>query len=151
VSTVFDSDSETDTIAAGARLGATLQPGDVVLLTGDLGAGKTAFVRGLAEGLGADPAVVSSPTFTLVQEYRGRALTLFHADLYRLNPGEVDDVALDDLLEGGNAVLAVEWAERWSDAPAHSLRVHLTHSGELHRRIRVDRVPDTAMRPSGRP
>jgi tRNA threonylcarbamoyladenosine biosynthesis protein TsaE len=151
VNIVIDSDSEADTIAAGARLGATLQPGDVVLVSGDLGAGKTVFVRGLAEGLGVDPGMVSSPTFTLVQEYRGRALTLFHADLYRVNPGEVDDVALDDLLEAGNAVLAVEWAERWSDAPAHSVRVHLTHGGELRRRIRVDRAPETAMRPDGRP
>ena len=80
-----------------------------------LGPAKTAFVRGLAVGLGVDPADVSSPTFTLVQEYRGR-LTLQHADLYRLNSAEAADLALDDLLTG-DSLLAVEWAERWEDAP----------------------------------
>ena len=75
--------SEAETAAAGARLAESLQPGDVVLLYGELGAGKTAFTRGLAEGLGVQADEVSSPTFTLIQEYRGR-LTLYHVDLYRL-------------------------------------------------------------------
>ena len=69
----------------------------MILLSGDLGAGKTAFVRGLADGLGIDPAVVSSPTFTLIQEYRGGRLPLHHVDLYRLRPIEVDDLGLDEL------------------------------------------------------
>ena len=73
--------SEAETVAAGRELAAALQPGAVVLLSGDLGAGKTAFVRGLAAGLGIDPDEVSSPTFTLVQEYRGGRLTLYHVDL----------------------------------------------------------------------
>ena len=77
--------SESETAAAGRALAPTLAPGSVVLLFGDLGAGKTAFVRGLAEALGVHRDEVSSPTFTLVQEYRGGRLTLFHADLYRLN------------------------------------------------------------------
>ena len=77
--------SESETAAVGRTLAATLSPGDVVLLHGDLGAGKTAFVRGLAEGLGVHGDEVSSPTFTLVQEYRGGRLTLFHVDLYRLD------------------------------------------------------------------
>ena len=78
---------------------ATLAPGAVVLLYGQLGAGKTAFVRGLARGLGAAADDVSSPTFTIVQEYPARRLTLYHVDLYRLEPAEVDDLGLDELVE----------------------------------------------------
>lgn len=129
--------SESETEQAGARLAGTLQAGDVLLLHGDLGTGKTALVRGLARGLGADPDAVSSPTFTIVQSYRGRALTLVHADLYRLAPAEVDDVALDDLLQG-DAVLAVEWAERWTSPPPGAIVVRLAHEGETTRTIEVD-------------
>ena len=103
--------SESETAALGRELGATLSAGDVVLLVGDLGAGKTAFVRGLAEGLGVHRDEVSSPTFTLVQEYRGGRLPLFHVDLYRLDdPRELDDLGLDEIAEDG--VLAIEWAEK---------------------------------------
>ena len=80
--------AEEDTSAAGERLAKRLSTGDVLLLHGDLGAGKTAFVRGLARGLGAAPEDVTSPTFTIIQEYRGR-VTLQHVDLYRLRPAEV--------------------------------------------------------------
>ena len=103
--------TETDTIEAGRLLGATLTPGTTVLLYGDLGAGKTAFVRGVAEGLGIEPVEVSSPTFTIVQEYRGPRCTLQHVDLYRLSPAEVSDLGLDDLLEEAT-IMAIEWAER---------------------------------------
>ncbi len=103
--------SELETAAAGRTLASRLSSGSVVLLFGDLGAGKTAFVRGLAEGLGVPPDEVSSPTFTLIQEYRGGRLPLFHVDLYRLNdPREIDDLGLDEIAEGG--VLAIEWAEK---------------------------------------
>src|SRR4026209_578244 len=101
--------TESDTIAAGRDLAGTLEPGTTVLLYGDLGAGKTAFVRGLAEGLGLDPEQVSSPTFTIVQEYRGN-VTLQHVDLYRLNPTEVAELALEDL-QDGRTILAIEWPE----------------------------------------
>jgi len=90
----FITTTEAETIAAGRELGRSLAPGTTVLLYGELGAGKTAFVRGLVEGLGLDPEQVSSPTFTIVQEYRGREITLQHVDLYRLNPVEVTDIAL---------------------------------------------------------
>ncbi|HMD34711.1 MAG TPA: tRNA (adenosine(37)-N6)-threonylcarbamoyltransferase complex ATPase subunit type 1 TsaE, partial [Vicinamibacterales bacterium] len=90
--------SESETADVGREMGARLAAGDVILLYGDLGAGKTAFVRGLAEGLGVPPGDVSSPTFTIMQEYRGGRLPLFHVDLYRLNdPREIDDLGLDEI------------------------------------------------------
>jgi tRNA threonylcarbamoyladenosine biosynthesis protein TsaE len=114
--------SEAETTDAGRALGQTLEAGAVVLLSGPLGAGKTAFTRGLAEVLGCDPDDVSSPTFTIVQQYAGR-ITLQHVDLYRLSPEEVDDLALDELIEG--SVMAVEWPDRWRSAPADAVRVRL--------------------------
>ena len=128
-------DTEEETSAAGERLAARIRPGDVVLLYGDLGAGKTAFVRGLARGLGASPDDVSSPTFTLVQEYHGR-VTLHHVDLYRLKPIEVDDLRLDELTSGP-VVVAVEWAERWIDAPDRAWVVRIASEGEDQRRISI--------------
>jgi tRNA threonylcarbamoyladenosine biosynthesis protein TsaE len=103
--------TEHETEAAGHDLARTLRAGDAVLLFGDLGAGKTAFVRGLAAGLGVPGSDVSSPTFTLIQEYRGGRLPLFHVDLYRLDdPREIDDLGLDELARAG--VMAIEWAEK---------------------------------------
>ena len=119
--------TEEETAAVGRALAARLAPGTTVLLFGELGAGKTAFVRGLAEGLGIDPGAVSSPTFTIVQEYRGPALTLQHVDLYRLSPAEVADLALDDLLDGPT-VMAIEWPERLPGPPPPPvIRVALAH------------------------
>ena len=129
------SESEAATEAAGERLGASLAAGDVVLLYGDLGAGKTAFVRGLARGLGADPADVSSPTFTIVQEYAGR-LTLYHVDLYRLEEKEVDDLGLEELVLG-EGVVAIEWAERWRGRPDDVIEVRLEHAGEDERSVKI--------------
>lgn len=98
-----------ETRAIGARLGALLSAGDVVLLQGELGAGKTTFVQGVARGLGYDGAV-SSKSFVLLGEYAGR-VKLYHADLYRLeDPGQVADLALDEISADG--VLVVEWPER---------------------------------------
>jgi tRNA threonylcarbamoyladenosine biosynthesis protein TsaE len=129
--------SETETIDAGRALARDLRADAVVLLSGDLGAGKTAFVRGLAEGLGIDTREVSSPTFTIIQEYRGGRLTLYHVDLYRLAPREVDDLGLDDLtLEGG--VVAVEWPDRWDKAPPDAVHVDLRASGERDRTITIE-------------
>ena len=131
--------SEAETAVAGGALAETLQPNDVVLLTGDLGAGKTAFVRGLAEGLGINPLEVSSPTFTLVQEYRGGRLTLFHVDLYRLQAREVGDLGLDELMSEGG-VIALEWPDRWADAPRDAVRVELRATNENERVIQIDRT-----------
>jgi len=128
--------TEADTVAAGRFLAAKLTPGTTVLLYGDLGAGKTCFVRGLAEGLGIDPDEVSSPTFTIVQEYRGPRLTLQHVDLYRLSPAEVSDLALDDLLNDAT-IMAIEWAERLPrEAVAPVVTVRLSHEAE-RRRIEI--------------
>jgi len=137
---MLETSSEAETEAAGESLGRSLDAGSVVLLYGDLGAGKTAFVRGMARGVGALPDEVSSPTFTLVQEYAGTSLTLYHVDLYRLESAEVDDLGLDDLLDS-RGIVAIEWAERWPGRPRRAIDVQLEESGEGRRRIRVAR-PD---------
>lgn len=128
--------SEEDTSAAGEALGRELKRGDVVLLFGDLGAGKTAFVRGMARGIGANPDEVSSPTFTIVQEYAGRGATLYHVDLYRLEPAEIDDLGLDDLVSG-DGIVAIEWAERWKGRPDDVIEVRLEHAGEDRRSVQI--------------
>ena len=134
---VRETRSELETIEAGRELATRLTPGSVVLLEGTLGAGKTAFVRGLVEGLRGDPDAVSSPTFTIVQEYRG-PVVVQHVDLYRLTPAEVDDLALDDLMD--DAVLAVEWPDRWRRAPPDAVVVTITHTGDDTRRITVSPI-----------
>ena len=134
---IVTSQSEDDTAALGRELAATLSAGDVLLLYGDLGAGKTAFVRGLAEGLGASRDEVSSPTFTLIQEYRGGRLPLFHVDLYRIeDPREFDELGLDEIAEDG--VLAIEWADKYPRPPARAVRVSITHAGESQRTVTVE-------------
>lgn len=120
--------SEDETRAIAAALAATLQPGDVVLLSGDLGAGKTAFVRGLAEGLGLPPNIVTSPTFTLVHEYCGGRLPLVHVDLYRLGTAELAEIGLDDDLAAAG-VVAVEWPERLSRAVPGAIQIHIEDAG----------------------
>jgi tRNA threonylcarbamoyladenosine biosynthesis protein TsaE len=134
---IIDSNSEHETVEAGRALAERLHAGDVVLLYGDLGAGKTAFVRGLARGLGAPDEDVSSPTFTLVQEYRGERLTLFHADLYRLSPAEAADLALHEIGEDG--VLAIEWADRLAGPPSPSVTIRIDTLGTDRRRIAITR------------
>lgn len=131
---------EEETLALAEELAAGFHGGEVVLLTGELGAGKTAFVRGLARGLGADPDEVSSPTFVLLSSYPGR-LTLHHADLYRL-AGDGDEVELGlEELPGSRGVLAVEWAERLERSYwARPVRVHLAHAGDDRRRVNVERA-----------
>lgn len=125
----------------GCALGRLLETGAVLLLTGDLGAGKTAFVRGLAEGLDIDPAEVSSPTFTLVQEYRGGRLPLHHVDLYRLKAAEVDDLGLDDLtLEDG--VTAIEWPDRLPRPFATAIHVTIAHRDGDGRTITFEHLPE---------
>ncbi len=129
--------SERETIEVGRRLGAELAPGSVVLLVGELGTGKTAFVRGLAAGLGADPDDVSSPTFTLVQEYAGR-VRLYHVDLYRVAPNEVEDLGVEQLGEG-EGIVAIEWADRLPRPFPGAVRVAIEDLGDDARRITIVR------------
>ena len=128
--------SEDETGALAAAFAAALPRSAVVLLIGDLGAGKTAFVRGMAVGLGIDPDEVSSPTFTLVQEYRGRGATLHHVDLYRLEGGEVGDLGLDELAAGGG-VVAIEWAEKLPEPIPGAIEVAIADLGGDRREIRI--------------
>lgn len=103
--------NEEETRALGRALAAELAPDGILLLSGDLGAGKTVLARGVAEGLGIDPGEVQSPTFTLIREHRGSRGRLIHVDLYRLDPDEVGPLGLEELL-AGPGVKVVEWAER---------------------------------------
>jgi len=137
---VLMSGSEDATADIGARLGRSLRAGSVVLLEGELGAGKTAFVRGLAAGLGVEDDQVSSPTFTLVQEYRGRLL-LLHADLYRISAAESDELGLDEL--GAQGVLAIEWAEKLTRRPPGAIEVAIEDLGDDQRQITIA-SPDAA-------
>lgn len=123
------------TRAVGARIGATLQPGDCVALFGELGAGKTQLVKGIAGELGIDPREVTSPTFVLHAVHQGR-LALHHLDAYRMKAAsELDDLALVDYLDAGG-VAAIEWADRVRDAlPENRLDVTLEHAGDDRRRI----------------
>jgi tRNA threonylcarbamoyladenosine biosynthesis protein TsaE len=126
--------SEEETQAVARELSATLRAGDVLLVSGDLGAGKTTFVRGLAEGLGINPGEVSSPTFTIVHEYRGNGLTLYHADLYRLERAATDDLGLEEIgVEDG--VLAIEWPDRLSHELPGAKLVRLEVVNDSSRRI----------------
>jgi tRNA threonylcarbamoyladenosine biosynthesis protein TsaE len=126
--------SEDETATVARELAATLRPGDVVLLSGNLGAGKTAFVRGLAAGLGIDPDEVSSPTFTLVHEYRGGRLTLYHVDLYRLDRAATEDLGLEEM-GVADGVLAIEWPDRLTHAMPGSRAVAIEIVDETSRRI----------------
>lgn len=132
----FTTSSEEETLERAARLASELGPGSVLLLSGDLGAGKTTFVRGLAAGLGIDPDEVTSPTFTLVHEYKGGRLPLVHVDLYRLDRADLDDIGIDqDLAAAG--IVAVEWAERLARPVIGAVVVHIKDAGEDRRVIRV--------------
>ncbi|MCC7243123.1 MAG: tRNA (adenosine(37)-N6)-threonylcarbamoyltransferase complex ATPase subunit type 1 TsaE [Acidobacteria bacterium] len=144
----FTSGSEAETRELAARLAASLEPGAVLLLSGDLGAGKTAFVRGLAKGMGIDPDAVTSPTFTLVHEYRGGRLPLIHVDLYRLEVADLDDIGLDEAL-AGEGVVAVEWPERLARPVPGALEIRIQDRGANSRSIALALIPsDSSAIPS---
>ncbi len=135
---IHTSNSEEETRAIASAFARQLQAGTVVLLSGDLGAGKTAFVRGLADGLLIDMDEVTSPTFTLVHEYRGGRLPLIHVDLYRLDRADLDEIGLDEDL-AATGVTAVEWAERMSRAIPGATTVTITDLGGDRRQIVINR------------
>lgn len=140
--------SEEETIALGERLGRALRAGDVVALHGDLGAGKTRFVRGIARGMGLDESGVCSPTFVIVNVYKGAGIpdrALVHVDAFRLS-GEDDLPSLGwDRLTDGNSVVVVEWAERLADSlPARRISVRIDHLGDEMRRITIDKPAEFA-------
>ena len=128
--------SAEETEHLGSLLALQLLPGDVIAYTGDLGAGKTAFTRGLARGLGIDGAV-TSPTYTIVNEYLSGKMPLFHFDMYRLGSSEeLFDIGWEDYLTRGG-VCAVEWSENVDDALADPIRVDIAHCGGDCRKITV--------------
>ena len=133
---IIFTNSEAETEAAGAQLAASLPDGAVVALYGDLGAGKTAFVRGMARGMGIE-ARVSSPTFTIVNEYLARR-ELYHFDMYRLDSSdELFDIGWEDYLSRGG-VCAVEWSERVADAfEGDEIPVRICKTSESGRRIEI--------------
>ena len=124
-------------------LGKILKPGTVVAYEGDLGAGKTAFTRGLARGLGATD-MVTSPTYTIVNEYLSGRLPLFHFDMYRLESSDdLWDIGWEDYLDRGG-VCAVEWSENVADALGNPVRVRIEKTGEDTRRIIIEGGKDLA-------
>ena len=131
----YVTDSEEETQQLGERLAARLTPGAVIAFTGDLGAGKTAFTRGLARGLGIRERV-TSPTFTIVNEYEGGRLPLFHFDMYRLGSSEeLYDIGWEDYLARGG-VCAVEWSENIDDALEHgAIRVDIRRGEQEGQRL----------------
>ena len=133
----YITNSPGETEALGAALGRILPPGTVLAYRGDLGAGKTAFTRGLARGLGC-PDLVTSPTYTIVNEYLGGRLPLFHFDMYRLSCAEdLWDIGWDDYLDRGG-ICAVEWSENVAEALEDPVTVTIEKLGDTSRRIIVE-------------
>ncbi len=133
----FITTSPEQTEAVGQALGKALKPGTVLAYEGDLGAGKTAFTRGLARGLGATDTV-TSPTYTIVNEYLSGRLPLFHFDMYRLaSSDDLWDIGWEDYLERGG-VCAVEWSENVADAMEGAVRIRIEKTGEESRKITIE-------------
>jgi tRNA threonylcarbamoyladenosine biosynthesis protein TsaE len=135
----FITKSPEETIALGRELAKMLAPPKLVLLRGDLGAGKTTLVKGIAQGFqAASEGDVTSPTFTLVHEYRGPSATLYHIDLYRVDtPRELETLGLDDLM-GENSVLLIEWGEKFARFERErDVEIALERIAESERRVRL--------------
>jgi len=139
----FVSNNEQETFDVGVRVGQQLRGGEVLLLNGSLGAGKTVFVKGVAQALDVDEDDVSSPSFTLVNPYQGRLL-LYHIDLYRLDEGAsaAHAVDLDELLSDERAVIIIEWAERMGryPLPPGAWSISITGDGDAPRTISVNEL-----------
>ena len=144
---IYETSSPAQTEAVGAALGAVLQPGTIIAYTGDLGAGKTAFTRGLARGLNCTDRV-TSPTYTIVNEYLSGRLPLFHFDMYRLaSSDDLFDIGWEDYLRRGG-VCAVEWSENVDDAMEDAIYVKIEKTGEETRHITIeggDQIADISL------
>ena len=139
----YTTNSPAETEAIGAALGKIIEPGTVIAYRGDLGAGKTAFTRGLAKGLGCTE-IVTSPTYTIVNEYLGGRIPLFHFDMYRLRSSDdLFDIGWEDYLDRGG-VCAVEWSENVDDAMEEALYITIEKLGEDARRITIEGGGDLA-------
>jgi tRNA threonylcarbamoyladenosine biosynthesis protein TsaE len=141
---VLISESSLETFRIGKVLGEGLREGDCVALIGELGAGKTSLTQGIAHGLGIpDGFVITSPTFTILNEYPGSGLALYHMDAYRLNgSADLDEMGYEEYL-AGRGVMVIEWAERILDAvPREALFVRMTYVDENVRRIEISGCPD---------
>ncbi len=140
----FVARSPAETFAVGQKIGAQLAGGEIFLLHGALGAGKTLFTKGLADALGVDPEEVTSPSFTLVNPYHDARLTLYHLDLYRLDEGASAAYAVDleELLADERSVIVIEWAERMGSfaLPSNVWHVLIEGDGEDARRINISRA-----------
>ena len=135
----FTTHSAEETTELGCRLSAELKPGSIVLLRGDLGAGKTTMVKGIAEGFQAAKAdEVTSPTFTLIHEYRGPLVTLYHIDLYRIDTQrELDTLALDELMTP-HSILLIEWGEKFARfAKERDVEIAIEHRDAEERLVTI--------------
>lgn len=140
---IFYSNSPQQTEEVGEKLAKALKPGAVIAYKGDLGAGKTAFTRGLARGLGADEQV-TSPTYTIVNEYLSGRMPLFHFDMYRLScSDDLFDIGWEDYLDR-NGVCAVEWSENVADALEDPIVVEISKTGDESRTITITGGTDYA-------
>jgi tRNA threonylcarbamoyladenosine biosynthesis protein TsaE len=140
----FTTHSADETTELGRQLAGSLEPGNVVLLRGDLGAGKTTLAKGIAEAFhAAEAGSVTSPTFTLIHEYRGPEITLYHIDLYRIDTQrELDTLALDDLIDGRN-ILLIEWGEKFERfAKERDVEIAIEHAGGDERVVQIGRSGD---------
>jgi tRNA threonylcarbamoyladenosine biosynthesis protein TsaE len=140
VSSEVLSASEEQTMDLASGLASRLRPGDLVALEGQLGAGKTCFVRGLARGLGVDPSAISSPTFVICQEHVGKDVTLVHVDAYRLaGVDDLETIGWNELISDGPTIIAVEWPSRIESAlPSARIDVTFIHEGANARRISLN-------------
>ena len=135
----FTTRSPDETFSLGRQVGERLDRRTVLLLKGELGAGKTVFAKGLAAGLDIDPAEVTSPSFTLINVHEGR-LRLYHVDLYRLESSSRIDLGLDEILEDERGVVVIEWAERLDSAPEDATEVEISYVSDSERLI-IIRTP----------
>ncbi|MCI0485220.1 MAG: tRNA (adenosine(37)-N6)-threonylcarbamoyltransferase complex ATPase subunit type 1 TsaE [Blastocatellia bacterium] len=134
----FVTRSAEETFEAGRRIGERIDKREILLLSGDLGAGKTVFAKGVASGLGVDPTDVTSPSFTLINIHEGR-LVLYHVDLYRLDRDGCRGLGLEEIFEDDSAVTIIEWAERLGYVPPGATLVEIDYVSDCERRITIQR------------